>query len=160
MAAEWAVLLVAAWAVTRENRVRWPVRWNVVTSPFGPRVHPVTGKSAMHHGIDVRADVGTIVRAPWNGVAVFSESAHGGLTVNVSRGPGSGDGFVFSCMHLSSALVDAPCRVVAGQPIAKTGASGRVTGPHAHIEVRGPDGRPRDPSSFFSGFYPDVVLNS
>jgi murein DD-endopeptidase MepM/ murein hydrolase activator NlpD len=113
-----------------------------VVSPFGA----FEGfRKAPHTGVDLRAPVGTLVYAPNDGVVRMSDSAAqaadaGGVELVLQLDNGFRIGFA----HLSEILPDpgdgkqlaVGDRVVAGQPIAKTGASGRVTGPHLHVTLR------------------------
>jgi murein DD-endopeptidase MepM/ murein hydrolase activator NlpD len=150
VSAGWWVLLLAAFSLTGRGRVRWPIVFERVSSRFGPRVHPVTGEQGFHHGIDLAVPRGTLVRAPWAGDCVVKRGEYSGLTVTVR----SALGWTCVVMHLDSVFVHTGERVEPGQPLARTGSTGRVTGPHAHLEVRDEAGRSRDPADVFSGFWP------
>jgi murein DD-endopeptidase MepM/ murein hydrolase activator NlpD len=81
-----------------------------------------------HFGVDVAAPVGAIVRAPADGLVTL---AHGdmffsGGTLIVDHGHGLSSSF----LHLSAILVKEGDRISQGDPIAKVGATGRVSGPH------------------------------
>ncbi len=104
-----------------------------VTSPFGWRPDPFTGRSQFHAGTDVRMAYGQNVQvvAPGRVVSVGERSGYG-LTVVVDHG----NGLETRYAHLSSATVQAGDTVEAGQVVARSGNSGRSTGPHLHLEAR------------------------
>ncbi len=117
---------------------RYPLRRIHVTSTFGWRRHPVTGKKSFHNGVDYRARVGEPVFAVYNGVVVQTGySKYNGKFV-VLKHPG---GIKTYYLHLSKILVRKGWHVKAGQIIAKTGATGRVNGPHLHFGIRDARGR-------------------
>ena len=105
-----------------------------ITSNFGPRIHPVLGTTRHHQGIDIAASIGTEVRSPWGGVvdSKVDDGACGlGLRVRHSNGLLS----VFC--HLSdNNVVSEGTNVSAGQTIARSGNTGRSTGPHLHWGVK------------------------
>jgi murein DD-endopeptidase MepM/ murein hydrolase activator NlpD len=113
----------------------WPAHgW--LTSQFGWRISPFTGRRDLHEGIDIAADFGTPVTAP----------ARGSVGFDGSKGPlgtalviDHGHGVKTTYGHLREALVRTGDRVERGQTIATIGNSGRSTGPHLHysIEVKG-----------------------
>ena len=110
----------------------WPVRgW--VTSPFGNRISPFTGKIQFHEGIDIAAQIGTPVVAPADGVVVKAgfESGYGNM-VELSHGYGLKT--VFG--HNSRLNVKPGQHVKRGDIIAYSGNTGSSTGPHVHYEVR------------------------
>lgn len=108
-----------------------------LASPVGRRVHPVTGVGGDPHcGIDVPVPVGTPLVACADGVvkATYSDSVNG-LGVRIRHDLGDPVLHV-SYIHCSKVLVRVGAHVRAGDVVAESGASGRVTGPHVHIEVR------------------------
>lgn len=109
-----------------------------VSSAFGNRTHPVTGESgSFHNGIDYAIPVGTDVRSPFDGeVTQRYVNSAGGLQLIIRHSNGYTSGFA----HLSSAMVDVGDQVGKGQVIALSGDTGRVTGPHLHYTLRGPEG--------------------
>lgn len=114
-----------------------------LTSAFGWRRDPFDGNVRFHAGHDLRVAYGQEVRAAAGGRVLFAGEQGGyGLTVVVDHGGGTETRYA----HLSSIDVRAGDAIDAGQPIARSGQSGRVTGAHLHFEVR-QDGRPVDPSS-------------
>ena len=111
-----------------------------VSSAFGWRHDPFTGQARFHKGVDLAAAYGTEVRAFDGGVVQSAGERSGyGLTVVVDHGGGRETLYA----HLSSLTVAAGERVDAGQPIARSGNSGRATGAHLHFEAR-EFGRPVD----------------
>ena len=103
-----------------------------VTSPFGWRTNPITRKRQFHEGIDVRAAVGTPVRALWPGVvSKIRETGRGGLSVSIDHGEGISTYYA----HLSRVFVDVGDPVFDRQTFAYSGESGPVTGPHLHLAV-------------------------
>lgn len=107
-----------------------PLRHLSVTSGFGPRIHPVTQRIAFHAGVDLRADHDTVY-AMTNGLVKAGYSALLGNYIRI----GTGDlEIVYG--HLSQIFVLTGDSVVVNQPVAVTGSTGRVTGPHLHFAVR------------------------
>lgn len=110
----------------------WPLRgW--VTSVFGMRTSPFTGKPAMHKGMDIAAPEGKVIRAPASGTVIFKGRQSGYGNVLVLR---HGRGITTLFGHLSKSLLEEGDRISIGTPIALVGNTGRSTGPHLHYEVR------------------------
>ncbi len=109
----------------------WPTRgW--VTSTYGNRISPFTGRPQMHKGLDIANRVGTTVVAPANGIVVKAGRDEGfGKAVVISHGYGVKTTYG----HLSEVFVRAGQRVKRGDRIAAMGNTGRSTGPHLHYEV-------------------------
>jgi murein DD-endopeptidase MepM/ murein hydrolase activator NlpD len=104
-----------------------------ITSHFGERTHPVTGKHQHHDGVDVALPVGTTLFSPFAGrVSRISASENGGLSLTINH-PG---GRSTTYRHLQASLLKEGQVLSAGQAIAKSGESGRVTGAHLHLEAR------------------------
>jgi murein DD-endopeptidase MepM/ murein hydrolase activator NlpD len=106
---------------------RWPVKGRV-TSTYG-RKRILNGKErGIHWGLDIAAPVGQKVRAPAPGIVVLAESGVplSGTLLILDHG----HGLTSSFLHLSQITVQVGDTVKAGQVIAKTGNSGRTTGPH------------------------------
>lgn len=104
-----------------------------VTSPFGWRSDPFTGRSQFHAGTDIRMAYGQDVQVVAPGrVASVGERQGYGLTVVVDHG----NGLETRYAHLSGATVREGDIVEAGQVVAQSGNSGRSTGPHLHLEAR------------------------
>lgn len=121
----------------------WPVKgW--VSSEFGYRVSPFTGRRVFHEGIDVSSRYGATISSTAEGVVVFAGRKPGfGFVVTVDHG----FGFVTSYSHCSKLLVTAGQSVTKGQAIAKVGTTGRSTGPHVHYEIK-VNGIPVNPVKF------------
>ncbi|MDQ0320453.1 murein DD-endopeptidase MepM/ murein hydrolase activator NlpD [Pararhizobium capsulatum DSM 1112] len=117
-----------------------------ITSRFGNRVDPFLGRLALHAGIDFRASLGTRIVATAPGTVITAGHSGGyGNMVEIDHGNGVTTRFA----HLSSSLVNVGDHVEAGQVIAKTGNTGRSTGPHLHYEVR-LNGEAVDPMRFLT----------
>ncbi|BBB32704.1 peptidase M23 [Thermotomaculum hydrothermale] len=117
---------------------RYPLRRIHVTSTFGWRRHPVTGKRSFHNGVDYRARVGEPVFAVYNGVVIQTGySKYNGKFI-VIKHPGNIKTYY---LHLSRILVRKGLNVKAGQIIGRTGATGRVNGPHLHFGIRDARGK-------------------
>jgi murein DD-endopeptidase MepM/ murein hydrolase activator NlpD len=113
----------------------WPTRgW--VTSQFGWRISPFTGKRDLHEGIDIAGDFGTPIAAPARASVVFA-GPKGPLGNTLILDHGNGVRTTYG--HLREALARDGDRIERGQIIGTIGSSGRSTGPHLHyaIEVRG-----------------------
>lgn len=109
-----------------------PVQGVQVGSPFGFRIDPITGRSAMHTGLDFPADTGTPILAAAGGVVVVQEAhpAYGNM-VEIDHG----NDLITRYAHSSRVLVRKGDIVKRGQKIAEVGSTGRSTGPHLHFEV-------------------------
>jgi murein DD-endopeptidase MepM/ murein hydrolase activator NlpD len=110
-----------------------PTASAVITSTFGYRRDPFTGRGAMHPGIDFRAAYGSPIRAAAKGVVSFVGRKSGyGNVVEVSHG----NGLVTRYAHMSATHARVGQEVAAGDVIGAVGSTGRSTGPHLHFEVR------------------------
>lgn len=107
-----------------------PLNHLKINSDFGYRIHPVTGKYALHTGVDLKARHDTVY-AILNGV-VESTGYNDFLGINIRLAHGMVES-VYG--HLSQVFVVAQDSVVAGEPIGITGATGRVTGEHLHFSI-------------------------
>jgi hypothetical protein len=120
----------------------WPSRgW--LTSRFGPRVSPFTGRRQMHAGIDIAAADGTPIVAPARGrVSYVGRKGPLGKTLVLDHGFGVKT--VYG--HTKEILVRTGETVERGQKVAAIGSSGRSTGPHLHyvVEVNGKARNPLD----------------
>jgi len=116
----------------------WGKGW---TSGFGVRKDPLTGDVKKHKGMDFKARYGEQVFAAAGGRVVFASFSEGyGNLVQI----GHGNGYKTYYGHLSEIKVKQGQKVRRGQLIGKVGATGRVTGPHLHFEIRR-NGVPIDP---------------
>ena len=111
----------------------WPVRGRI-TSPFGRRVHPFTGVTTFHEGLDIANKAWTPVYAPADGVVSYVgyRPYYGNLAIIEHAGSGIETRYA----HLMRAAVDEGQPVRRGEMIGYLGNTGRSTGPHLHYEVR------------------------
>ncbi|WP_093233045.1 M23 family metallopeptidase [Sinorhizobium sp. NFACC03] len=115
-----------------------------ITSEFGNRLDPFLGRLALHAGIDFRATVGTRIRAAAPGTVTNAGLTGGyGNMVEIDHGNGVSGRYA----HLSAVLVKVGDQVTEGEVIAKSGNTGRSTGPHLHYEIR-LNGEAVDPMRF------------
>jgi murein DD-endopeptidase MepM/ murein hydrolase activator NlpD len=115
-----------------------------ITSNFGTRKDPFTGKLKKHRGIDFAGKIGTELLAVAPGRVVSAGERVGyGTTVEIDHGLG----FTTLYAHLSQILVSRGNWVRPGTVIGLAGSSGRSTGPHLHYEIRY-KGSPFDPTKF------------
>ncbi|MCE5193601.1 MAG: M23 family metallopeptidase [Candidatus Cryosericum sp.] len=136
-AREWQALLTS----TPQHFVPPLLGTLVVTSPFGPRVHPIIGEELEHHGVDLEAAAGTPVMAAARGVVVWHGNKLGYGNCIVMR-HGTHLSTIYG--HLSHIGVRTGQLIGAGEVIGLSGSTGFSTGPHLHFEVRR-DGVPVDP---------------
>src|SRR6185503_10212313 len=123
-----------------------PVKAGYYSSNYGYRIDPINGRSSFHTGVDIIANVGTPVMAAAGGVVSANTfSPEYGNMVDVDHD----NGLTSRYAHLSRSLVKVGDVVMKGQVIALVGATGRVTGPHLHFEVR-EKGIPLNPNKFLS----------
>lgn len=121
-----------------------PVMQGWISSYFGHRADPFTGRRAFHRGVDFAGPAGAQVIAVAAGVVTYSKERFGyGRTVEINHG----NGYVTRYAHNAKVLVSVGDTVQKGQPIALIGSTGRSTGPHLHFEVL-KQGRAVDPMSF------------
>ncbi len=126
------------------SSLRYPLNRIHVTSTFGWRRHPVTGKRSFHHGVDFRARVGTPVFAVAKGRVVRAGHRKlDGKFVELKHLDGTRTYY----LHLSRILVGKGQLVRAHQKIALSGKTGRVTAAHLHFGIKSPGGRWLNPLS-------------
>lgn len=121
----------------------WPTHgW--ISSPFGYRISPFTGRKAFHKGIDIATHFGTPIYAVSQGIVSFSgrKGEYGKLVIIQHA-------FGFSTLygHNSINIVKSGDRVECGQLIAYVGNTGRSTAPHLHYEIKR-DGRCLNPRKY------------
>ncbi|BFH65017.1 M23 family metallopeptidase [Paenibacillus azoreducens] len=114
------------------NPTVWPTASKVMTSSFGYRTDPFTGKAAFHAGIDIAGDNGGPVYAAGAGKVITAEESGARGRYIVIEHPG---GLQTWYMHLSKILVNIGDTVDKRQQIAQLGSTGRSTGPHLHFQV-------------------------
>ena len=109
-----------------------PCSYSYVSSPFGYRVHPVTGEWKMHKGVDLVASKGTPIYASRSGyvtIATYHSTAGNYVTINHQ------DGYTSVYMHMTHDVVSVGEYVKAGELIGYVGSTGRSTGPHLHFGI-------------------------
>ncbi|UOE50925.1 zincin-like metallopeptidase domain-containing protein [Mucilaginibacter sp. SMC90] len=119
-----------------------PLKSLKVTSGFGYRIHPLTGKFWLHAGTDLRAHHDTVFAIADGRVKQACTNKASGNYISIEHG-----GFRSGYAHLSKFLVARNEHVFAGQPIGITGATGCVTAEHLHFSIRY-QGRSTDPLQF------------
>lgn len=127
-----AAVLAAHRVVANTTPGGWPVRGGWISSPFGPRPDPFTGRPGFHPGVDIAAPVGTPVRAMAAGVVIFAGGDGGyGRLLKIFDGHSE----VTMYAHLSARYVHVGEVVHKGQLLGRVGDTGYSTGPHLHFEV-------------------------
>jgi murein DD-endopeptidase MepM/ murein hydrolase activator NlpD len=117
-----------------------------VASQFGDRSDPLNGEGGFHTGLDLVAPMGTPVHAAADGVIVSAQfSGRYGRLIVIDHGHGLDTMYA----HLSQFEVVAGQEIRRGQLLGYSGASGRVSGPHLHFEVR-QGGSPVNPMRYLS----------
>ncbi|VEG30154.1 M23 family metallopeptidase [Actinomyces howellii] len=107
----------------------------VVASPFGYRIHPITGQSRLHAGVDLVAGQGVPQYAAVSGTVTHNINSSCGNGIFINGGVINGQSVVVAYCHLSQISVSNGAYVSKGQQIGLTGATGGATGPHVHFEV-------------------------
>ena len=127
----------------------YPIKKNKgwLSSRYGYRIDPFTGKKAFHHGMDFAGKLGSDVVAVADGIVSWTGKRHGyGQMIDIDHG----NGYVTRYAHNEKLIVRVGDRVTKGQTIALMGSTGRSTGPHVHFEVL-LDGKMLDPYTFVKG---------
>jgi murein DD-endopeptidase MepM/ murein hydrolase activator NlpD len=137
--------------VVSESGFQWPLSgsYNTLSSLYGSRIHPVTGKPSNHTGIDIPAPSGTPIYAAKSGVVSTSVYGSGsswsyGNYVVISHSDGTSTLYA----HMSKRAVSEGQTVKQGAVIGYVGTTGRSTGNHLHFEVR-VNGNRTDPINYF-----------
>ena len=118
-----------------------PIIKGWLSSPYGYRRDPLTGRRAFHSGIDFAGKPGSDVVAVASGIVTWAAPRDGyGKMVELDHG----NGYVTRYGHTQETLVSVGEAVKRGDRIALMGSTGRSTGPHVHFEVLR-DGRPENP---------------
>ncbi len=109
-----------------------PISEGWLSSYYGKRTDPFSGRQEMHKGMDFAGKMGSEVLATASGVVTWAGKRFGyGLLVEINHG----NGLVTRYGHAQELLVEVGDRVERGQKIALMGSSGRSTGPHVHYEI-------------------------
>jgi len=123
-----------------------PITWGWLSSPYGYRSDPFTGKRAWHDGVDFAGKEGSDIIAVAGGVVTWAGERYGyGNLVEIDHG----EGLVTRYGHCKEIRVKVGDVVQKGQVIALMGSTGRSTGPHVHFEVL-KNGRSRDPLKYIA----------
>jgi murein DD-endopeptidase MepM/ murein hydrolase activator NlpD len=121
----------------------WPTR-GILTTSFGNRIDPFTGRIEAHQAIDIATQLGNKVIAPADGVVLVAETRdYYGKMIIIDHG----FGYVTRYGHLSGFNVREGQRVKRYDVIGYVGTTGRSNGPHLHYEVRYYD-KPMNPNDF------------
>lgn len=150
---------------TPTGNLLWPLAeygtsW--ITSPYGPRVHPITGKAnTFHGGVDIGIPRNRWPGSPnYNGNPVYIRAADNGVVIyaglngTLTYGYGRlviiahGEELTTLYAHCHTMLVSPGQEVSRGQNIALVGSTGSSTGPHVHFEVR-VNGTRQNPMNYF-----------
>ena len=124
-----------------------PVQAGWLSSGFGTRIHPLTGKKHYHRGIDFAGREGSAVLAVASGVVTRSDRKRGyGKVVEINHG----NGYVTRYGHNRTNLVKPGDTVRRGDVVALMGSTGKSTGPHVHFEVHR-NGKIVNPSRYIRG---------
>ncbi|GHV32876.1 peptidase M23 [Spirochaetia bacterium] len=120
---------------------RYPLRNYRLSSPFGPRVNPVTGNFRIHQGLDLAAPAGSEVYAVRDGevIDMGADPVYGNYVIIEHGG-----NWRSLYGHLSKFETALRSRVRSGSLIGRVGSTGQSTGPHLHFELR-QNGRAQDP---------------
>ena len=132
--------------VPSESGFMWPLPGHyTLSSLFGSRIHPITGRPNNHTGIDIPAPGGTPIVAAKSGVVTKSlhKGSYGSYVV-ISHSDGTSTLYA----HMSSRAVSQGQTVKQGQVIGYVGHTGSATGDHLHYEVR-VGGNRRDPVDYY-----------
>lgn len=121
-----------------------PIKKGWISSYYGMRTDPFTGKLEMHKGMDFASKAGTKIQAVASGVVTWSGKRYGyGNLVEINHG----NGYTTRYGHNAKLLVGVGDAVKKGDSISLMGSTGRSTGPHVHFEVLKND-RQVDPMTF------------
>lgn len=111
--------------------VSYPLKEIIVTSPFGWRKDPFSGKQSNHKGLDLRANDEEVYAMMSGEVVKVSSDKRSGNYVTIRHGD-----YTVSYCHLSKSLVRKGAIVKPGEVVAISGNTGRSTGPHLHITAK------------------------
>ena len=133
--------------IVSESGFIWPSYATTITSLFGNRTHPITGRPNNHTGVDIAASGGSDIWAAKSGVVLTStyNNSYGNYVV-VSHA--NGESTLYA--HMSRRLVSEGETVTQGQTIGLVGTTGSSTGNHLHFEIR-VNGVRQDPMNYFVG---------
>jgi len=122
--------------------LRYPLDRLHITSGYGYRIHPITGKRAFHHGVDYRGAIGTPVYAVAEGVVIQSSyNGESGNYVAIRHNDRSESWY----LHLHQRGIGNGQKVKSRQVIGRVGNTGRSSGPHLHFGIKQPNGQWMNP---------------
>lgn len=139
-----------------EEAMLWPVEGECTLSALhGGRVHPVTGETSGHNGIDIVADGGTPVLAAKSGVVQESgfDKQYGNYVLIAHE---DGESTLYG--QMKECLVEVDDTVTQGQAVGSVGKTGMATGEHLHFEVY-QDGERVDPLACYPGAEPELLVD-
>lgn len=119
-------------------------KYMIITSLYGLRIHPISGREKIHTGVDIGAPMNTDVKSIINGTVVFASAMQGYGNTVIVKGTLSGQEIEVLYAHLNSIVVEKGQAVTQGSVIGGVGSTGYSTGPHLHFEIR-VAGQPVDP---------------
>lgn len=126
--------------------MRLPLEKSIITSSFGMRESPISGKWKFHNGIDMAAPLGTPVYACKNGkvqeIGILDPTYGNYISLKHANGMTS------FYAHLDEILIKQNQDIKTGQIIGKVGTTGASTGPHLHFELR-INGKATNPEASF-----------
>lgn len=126
----------------------WPSYCTYVSSPFGPRTHPIYGQLRPHTGVDIAASYGTAITAAASGIVTLAVLDYGSVGYGTYVAIYHPNGTTTLYAHMSALAVSPGQSVSQGQVIGYVGSTGASTGPHIHFEIR-VNGACVDPMQYF-----------
>ncbi|MEC7815455.1 MAG: peptidoglycan DD-metalloendopeptidase family protein [Pseudomonadota bacterium] len=121
-----------------------PITWGWLSSKYGYRSDPFTGKRSWHAGVDLAGKEGSDIIATAGGVVTYADERYGyGNLVEIDHG----NGLITRYAHCKTIKVNVGDVVQKGQVVALMGSTGRSTGPHVHFEVIR-NGKTEDPVKY------------
>mgnify|MGYP001233983285 CR=1 FL=1 len=115
------------------KKLLWPLKRGKISSKFGYRKSPFTGKRHYHHGLDIATKKGSRFRASGSGVVIKSGWYRNGCGLGITISHGK---FETVYCHASKLFVKTGDKVKRGKVIGLVGSTGLSTGPHLHFEIR------------------------
>lgn len=124
----------------QNSQMVMPVQGSI-SSDYGNRSHPINGHNHFHNGVDIAAQQGTVIRAPWEGTVVhvgYVEGFGANTVIVAHENQKQEDGKILYSVfgHNEKAYVKKGDRVRSGEIFATVGSDGHSTGPHLHWETR------------------------
>ncbi|MFO1373315.1 MAG: peptidoglycan DD-metalloendopeptidase family protein [Agitococcus sp.] len=140
------ILSQKKWQSNLNYLANLPVRQGAITSTYGYRTDPFTGRTAFHAGMDFSGPEGEDIYAVAAGIVSFAGQKSGyGNVIEVTHG----DGYITRYAHASRLAAKEGDMVAKDQVIAYMGSTGRSTGTHLHYEVLA-NGKQIDPMTYVS----------